>query len=650
MKYGLNHWSRIASLMNRKSPKQCKARWYEWIEPRIKKTEWIRDEDEKLLHLIKIFPTQWRTIAPIVGRTPIQCLERYDKLAEMAQNIESTHLYKTRPGEIEANPESKPPKPDTIDMDEDEKEMLAEARARLANTRGKKAKRKAREKQMEEARRLAQLQKKRELNVAGIEVIIGYKTKMGINYSEEVTFERKPQVGFFDTTTEMKGSSKLKNFHTTTVAQIEGTKRKHIEAALRKKEVKMGRIMYKKTSSHNPSDLSQSQPITDKTYDSCAIRTKAVNAMMTSHTHAYTAYPKKIPSRLDKNVRNKTFLKISSDENEKIERISTSLNKISSKSFLKNGALSFSTLKFNRKNFRVNCSNYMHTLYTKGSRCTYTAPELKRNFALLPNPKNTTLIKNITQSAYQFQNFHEENNEKFNQRLQVQKIALLYWVKRCQFLKSCVLSHPTTAVLQRKPRYKIAAMTRCDIMLNYLSQNISAKSLTFGLLLSIWPLRQIENSMTKSFFVNSRMNHCWFLLATELVIHEAKLLSFPKSQHWHLNSINTLSNSFKDDGKRLNLFIQFISRSLQYSPLEHSRILSLLTVEIKRALFFERQFLIFARGEFHIRHAHLQKIHALSHAKKFVEFHLNSCKYITCREVYTMITSRDHIIPVTTTN
>ncbi|GMI65175.1 hypothetical protein HRI_000186800 [Hibiscus trionum] len=34
-------------------------------------------------------------------------------------------------------------------MDEDEKEMLSEARARLANTRGKKAKRKAREKQLD---------------------------------------------------------------------------------------------------------------------------------------------------------------------------------------------------------------------------------------------------------------------------------------------------------------------------------------------------------------------------------------------------------------------------------------------------------------------------------------------------------------------
>ena len=48
-------------------------------------------------------------------------------------------------------------------------EMLSEARARLANTQGKKAKRKAREKQLEEARRLAALQKRRELRAAGIE-------------------------------------------------------------------------------------------------------------------------------------------------------------------------------------------------------------------------------------------------------------------------------------------------------------------------------------------------------------------------------------------------------------------------------------------------------------------------------------------------
>lgn len=53
---------------------------FEWLDPSIKKTEWSREEDEKLLHLAKLMPTQWRTIAPIVGRTAAQCLERYEIL------------------------------------------------------------------------------------------------------------------------------------------------------------------------------------------------------------------------------------------------------------------------------------------------------------------------------------------------------------------------------------------------------------------------------------------------------------------------------------------------------------------------------------------------------------------------------------------
>lgn len=80
MKYGKNQWSRIASLLHRKSAKQCKARWFEWLDPSVKKTEWSREEEEKLLHLAKLMPTQWRTIAPIVGRTAAQCLEHYELL------------------------------------------------------------------------------------------------------------------------------------------------------------------------------------------------------------------------------------------------------------------------------------------------------------------------------------------------------------------------------------------------------------------------------------------------------------------------------------------------------------------------------------------------------------------------------------------
>lgn len=204
MKYGLNQWSRIASLLHRKSSKQCKARWYEWLDPSIKKTEWSREEEEKLLHLTKLMPTQWRTIAPIVGRTAAQCLEHYEYLINKNLNTEDgDDLRKLKPGEIDPAPETKPARPDPIDMDEDEIEMLSEARARLANTQGKKAKRKAREKQLEEARRLASLQKRRELKAAGIEQKKRRKKRGRIDYNAEIPFEKQPAPGFYDTSQEV---------------------------------------------------------------------------------------------------------------------------------------------------------------------------------------------------------------------------------------------------------------------------------------------------------------------------------------------------------------------------------------------------------------------------------------------------------------
>lgn len=104
-----------------------------------------------------------------------------------------------RPGELDPDPESKPARPDTIDLDEDEKEMLSEARARLANTQGKKAKRKARERQLEESRRLAVLQKRRELKNAGINIKVVTRKKGEMDYNADIPFEKPAAPGFYDT-------------------------------------------------------------------------------------------------------------------------------------------------------------------------------------------------------------------------------------------------------------------------------------------------------------------------------------------------------------------------------------------------------------------------------------------------------------------
>ncbi|KAJ7973552.1 Cell division cycle 5-related protein [Quillaja saponaria] len=263
MKYGKNQWARISSLLVRKSAKQCKARWYEWLDPSIKKTEWTREEDEKLLHLAKLMPTQWRTIAPIVGRTPSQCLERYEKLLDAAcvkdENYEpGDDPRKLRPGEIDPNPESKPARPDPVDMDEDEKEMLSEARARLANTKGKKAKRKAREKQLEEARRLASLQKKRELKAAGIDVRHRKRKRRGIDYNAEIPFEKRPPPGFFDVTNEDRTVEQPK--FPTTIEELEGKRRADVESQLRKQDVAKNKIA---TRQDAPSAILQANKMND---------------------------------------------------------------------------------------------------------------------------------------------------------------------------------------------------------------------------------------------------------------------------------------------------------------------------------------------------------------------------------------------------
>ncbi|GER24864.1 cell division cycle 5 [Striga asiatica] len=334
MKYGKNQWARISSLLVRKSAKQCKARWYEWLDPSIKKTaseaaffrlkartlqakewemdnlgegrargksddfesveiysiefssqistfrplrkllvnlngltikhtEWTREEDEKLLHLAKLMPTQWRTIAPIVGRTPSQCLERYEKLLDAAcakdENYEpGDDPRKLRPGEIDPNPESKPARPDPVDMDEDEKEMLSEARARLANTRGKKAKRKAREKQLEEARRLASLQKRRELKAAGIDVRHRKRKRRGIDYNAEIPFEKKPPPGFYDVADEERPAELVK--FPTTIEELEGERRVDREARLRKQDIARNKIAQRQDA---PSAILQANRLND---------------------------------------------------------------------------------------------------------------------------------------------------------------------------------------------------------------------------------------------------------------------------------------------------------------------------------------------------------------------------------------------------
>lgn len=134
-------------------------------------------------------------------------------------------------------------------MDEDEREMLSEARARLANTKGKKAKRKAREKQLEEARRLASLQKRRELKAAGIQTVKRAKRVRGMDYNAEIPFEIKPVPGPYSTDMEFREHLHQSNvsFAPSSLTEYEKPHKKDLEDQLMKEDVRQQRSQDRKT-------------------------------------------------------------------------------------------------------------------------------------------------------------------------------------------------------------------------------------------------------------------------------------------------------------------------------------------------------------------------------------------------------------------
>ncbi len=196
-------------------------------------------------------PNQWATIAPIIGRTPAQCVEHYNYLSDMALDSGASMVdpaddpRRLKPGEIDPQPETKPARPDPVDMAEDEKEMLQEARARLANTKGKKAKRKAREKHLEEARRLAQTQKMRELRAAGIELKPKKKKKDEIDDSKEIRNYHHVPMGEFDVSEEQALSSQARDiseFIGRDINELDGGNKYKREQEERERDAKRERL------------------------------------------------------------------------------------------------------------------------------------------------------------------------------------------------------------------------------------------------------------------------------------------------------------------------------------------------------------------------------------------------------------------------
>lgn len=76
---GPNDWKCIAGLLPSRSEHQCQHRWFKVLDPDLVKGPWTKEEDEKVIELVKKYGNkQWAMVAKhLKGRLGKQCRERW---------------------------------------------------------------------------------------------------------------------------------------------------------------------------------------------------------------------------------------------------------------------------------------------------------------------------------------------------------------------------------------------------------------------------------------------------------------------------------------------------------------------------------------------------------------------------------------------
>ena len=98
-------WTFIASHFYRRSPRQCRERWQNYLNPSLINTEWTPDEDEQILEKFKELGPHWNAIAKsFAGRSGNSIRNRYLVLKRQQKKRELELKYRPQMPELESPP------------------------------------------------------------------------------------------------------------------------------------------------------------------------------------------------------------------------------------------------------------------------------------------------------------------------------------------------------------------------------------------------------------------------------------------------------------------------------------------------------------------------------------------------------------------